>query len=72
MAAMTRTGCVYILGSASLMLYVGVTSDLERRILQHKAKSLPGFAAKYRIDRLLYREFHDDMRAAIERASAVS
>lgn len=57
---------VYILGSKSLALYIGVTNDLERRMYEHKTKAVPGFTARYNIDRLLFFE-EGDMVAAIER-----
>jgi putative endonuclease len=64
---MRKGGCTYILGSLSLVLYVGVTSDIIKRMYQHKTKSFRGFTAKYNVDRLLYREFFDDIRDAIAR-----
>jgi putative endonuclease len=64
---MQKGGCTYILGSHSRVLYVGVTSDIAGRMYQHKTKSFRGFTAKYNVDRLLYREFFDDIRDAIAR-----
>lgn len=64
---MSKGGCTYILGSLSLVLYIGVTSDIAARMYQHKTKAFRGFTAKYRVDRLLYREFFDDIRDAIAR-----
>lgn len=62
---------VYILGNASGTLYVGVTRDLKRRVWQHKAKCVPGFTTRYRIDRLLYYECTSDVRSAIAREKQV-
>ena len=45
---------VYIMASRSRTLYTGVTSDLERRVFEHKEKLVPGFTAKYKIERLVY------------------
>ena len=45
---------VYILASGSGTLYTGVTNDLERRLLQHKQKSIPGFSKKYGVNRLVF------------------
>jgi putative endonuclease len=46
---------VYILASRrNGTLYVGVTSDLSRRIADHKAKLVPGFTRKYGVDRLVH------------------
>src|SRR5207244_272405 len=47
---------VYIMASNSLVLYVGVTSDLERRVFQHKNQLIEGFTDKYNVDRLVYYE----------------
>ena len=64
---MQKGGCTYILGSFSRVLYIGVTSDIVGRMYQHKTKSFRRFTAKYNVDRLLYREFFDDIRDAISR-----
>jgi putative endonuclease len=58
---------VYILASASGVLYIGVTNHIERRTAQHKAKLCPGFTAKYDVTRLVYLEAYGDIRAAIGR-----
>jgi len=60
---------VYIVASRSRTLYTGVTNDLERRVYEHKSKFVPGFTAKYNIDRLVYFETADDVYAAISRES---
>jgi putative endonuclease len=48
-------------------LYVGVTSDLARRIWEHREGVVEGFTERYRLKRLVYAEFHDDIRVAIQR-----
>ena len=48
-------------------LYVGVTSDLQRRAWEHRNKVVPGFTAKHNIDRLVYFEMFDDIEQAIRR-----
>jgi putative endonuclease len=58
---------VYILSSKYRRLYIGVTSDLDRRLYEHKNKLHKGFAAKYNIDRLVYFEQFSDIRDAIAR-----
>jgi len=59
---------VYLLASRKHgTLYVGVTSDLVRRIYQHKTKAVPGFSARYGIDRLVWFEIYDDPLTAIAR-----
>jgi putative endonuclease len=53
---------VYIMASASRTLYTGVTSNLERRVLQHRRKLLGEFTARYKINRLVYFEVWGDLR----------
>jgi putative endonuclease len=59
------------MASRSRTLYTGVTNNLEKRVAQDKLKLLPGFTAKYRIDRLVYFEQHGDIRAAIQREKQI-
>jgi putative endonuclease len=48
---------VYILANRRYgVLYVGLTSDLPRRMSQHKQKAVPGFTQKYGVTRLVYFE----------------
>ena len=58
---------VYILGSLSGTLYIGVTSNLVFRVRQHKDHTFRGFTAKHDVDRLLYYETHGEVRQAIAR-----
>jgi putative endonuclease len=61
-------GCiVYILGSHSGTLYIGVTSDFDTRLAQHRNGSLPGFASKYGCTPLLYSEEFGYIEDAIAR-----
>lgn len=53
---MEKTFFVYILASYTQRLYIGLTSDLEARMWQHRTKAFPGHTAKYNIDRLVYVE----------------
>ncbi len=63
-----RQAYVYILANASnVAIYVGVTSNLKKRVLEHKEKSVSGFAEKYGIDKLVYYEVADDPYGAISR-----
>ena len=48
-------------------LYVGVTSDLARRVAQHKSKTFRGFTATYGLNKLVYFEMFGDVREAIRR-----
>jgi putative endonuclease len=52
------------------VLYTGVTNNLERRLAEHRL--LPsGFAARYRVTRLVYFEWTTDVRAAIAREKQI-
>jgi putative endonuclease len=57
----------YIMASASGVLYTGSTSDLLRRVYQHKMGLLSRFTAKYAVSRLVYFEDTPNSRAAVER-----
>jgi putative endonuclease len=48
-------------------LYIGVTSNLLKRIWEHKVKAVPGFTAKYSVDRLVWYEAHPTAESAIRR-----
>lgn len=48
-------------------LYIGVTSDLIKRIYEHKNKIFEGFSSKYKLDKLVYFEKFDDIYNAINR-----
>jgi putative endonuclease len=59
---------VYILTNKSNhVLYVGVTSDLIKRIYEHKNHVMEGFTAKYNVTKLVYFELCDEMETAITR-----
>jgi putative endonuclease len=57
---------VYMMTNKSRTLYTGVTSDLERRVFEHKNKLIRGFTRKYNITNLLWFEEFDDAMQAIE------
>ena len=60
--------CVYILASGiGGTLYIGVTNDLVRRVLEHKQKVADGFTKKCGVDRLVYFEQLEDAETAIRR-----
>ncbi|MEL6613101.1 MAG: GIY-YIG nuclease family protein [Bacteroidota bacterium] len=63
----SKTYHVYILANRALVLYIGMTSDLGRRMAEHRAKAVPGFTARYDIDRLVYVEAYTDVHDAIAR-----
>jgi putative endonuclease len=59
---------VYLLASKPHgTLYVGSTSDLLRRVSEHKIKAIPGFTAKYGVDRLVWFEIRESLTAAAQR-----
>jgi putative endonuclease len=62
-----KTYYVYIVASASRVLYIGVTNNIKRRVEEHRQKSVPGFAAKYNTGELVHVEPFGSMRAAIAR-----
>ncbi len=59
---------VYILASKYQgTLYIGVTSNLQKRAIEHKNDSIEGFSKKYQVHRLVYYETHEDVYQAIQR-----
>ena len=62
---------VYIMSNKSGTLYTGVTNDLERRVSQHKSKTVRGFTEKYNITRLLYFESTNDVISAVAREKQI-
>jgi len=62
-----KTGFVYILSSHSRRLYIGVTSNLEVRVWQHKQGLIEGFTKTYKINQLVYYEDFPEMVSAIAR-----
>jgi len=62
-----KSYCLYIVAGASCVIYIGVTNDIERRVLEHKSKSVPGFSGRYNLTKLVYFETISDVRAAIAR-----
>lgn len=60
--------CVYILASKKHgTLYIGVTSNLIKRVWEHKNNVVEGFTKKYHIHNLVWYELHDEMTSAISR-----
>ena len=63
---------VYLLANKyNNVLYTGVTSDLIRRVYEHKNKLLQGFTQKYNVDRLVYYEACENIVVAIEREKQI-
>jgi putative endonuclease len=67
-----RQPAVYILASTYRgTLYVGVTSDLVKRIWEHKNDVVAGFTKRHGVHLLVYFELHGDMETAIAREKAI-
>ncbi len=65
---MDKNYYVYILtNKVGGTLYIGVTSDLIKRVYQHRTKAVQGFTEKYGLDRLVYFEVFEDPENAILR-----
>lgn len=64
--------CVYILASKKNgTLYTGVTSDLVRRVYEHKNNLVKGFTEKYGVHLLVYYEIGESMFGTIEREKQI-
>jgi putative endonuclease len=64
--------CVYIMtNSRRNVLYTGYTSDLARRVQEHKDGVVKGFTQKYKCHILVYYEVTDDANAAMEREKQI-
>lgn len=58
---------VYILSSNNRkVLYIGVTNDLARRVIEHKKKLVPGFSSKYNVTNLVYYQEFTQVKDAIK------
>ena len=69
---MDKAYYVYLLTNwNNRVIYVGVTSDLERRVYEHKNKLHDGFTQKYNVNKLVYYESSCDVMAAIEREKQI-
>ncbi len=65
---MPRPGYVYLLASQpNGTLYLGVTSDLVRRVGEHRTSTTPGFASRDGLGRLVWFEYHEDVQDAVRR-----
>jgi len=69
---MIRYSYVYLLTNKyNTVIYVGVTSNLVKRIYQHKNKLADGFSSKYNLDKLVYFESFEDINEAIKREKQI-
>ena len=63
---------VYLLASKPYgTLYVGITSNIAKRVWEHKSQAVPGFTARYAVDTLVWFEAHDSVEAAIRREKQI-
>ena len=64
---MIKQPAVYVLASErNGTLYIGVTSDLVKRVWEHKNNLVEGFTKRYRVHHLVWYELHESMNSAIE------
>jgi putative endonuclease len=69
---MQKQGYVYIMTNKyNTVLYTGVTSDLTKRVYEHREKAVKGFTARYNVTKLAYYEVFDDMTSAILREKQI-
>jgi len=64
---MQRSYVYFMSNKNDSVIYIGVTSNLIKRVYQHKAKILKGFTSKYNCDKLVYFEEFKDINQAITR-----
>jgi putative endonuclease len=65
---MEKIPCVYIMTNRKLgTIYIGVTSNLLKRVWEHRRSKVEGFSRRYGLKRLVYFEILEDMICAIER-----
>jgi putative endonuclease len=68
---MSNSYCVYILANRSRSLYIGVSGNIERRLIEHRDGVVAGFTTRYRIFRLVHLETFGDVRDAIAREKEI-
>ncbi|MBT8300732.1 MAG: GIY-YIG nuclease family protein [Maribacter sp.] len=68
---MKKSYIYFMTNKYNRVLYVGVTSNLIKRVYQHKTKSYKGFTAKYNCDKLVYFEEFNDISLAIIREKQI-
>jgi len=69
---MSKQYYVYIItNKGNTVLYTGITSDLKKRVYQHKEKLVNGFSKRYNITKLVYYEVFEDPENAIYREKQI-
>ena len=66
-----KTYTIYIMASETGTLYTGVTSNLKRRVFEHKTKIVSGFTCRYDVAKLIYVETFKTSAAAIKREKQI-
>ncbi|MFH1848043.1 MAG: GIY-YIG nuclease family protein [Candidatus Omnitrophota bacterium] len=67
-----KRGFVYLMtNNTNGVIYTGVTSNLQKRVYQHKEKLIDGFTKDYNIHKLVYFEVFDDIQSAIQREKQI-
>ena len=69
---MEKQAYIYILSNRyNKVLYVGITSDLIKRIWEHKNKVVDGFSKRYNLNKLVYYEIYGDIETVISREKQI-
>ncbi|MBG7610817.1 GIY-YIG nuclease family protein [Polaribacter sp. BAL334] len=68
---MKKSYIYFLTNKNKTVIYIGVTSNLLKRIYQHKSKQYKGFTAKYNCDQLVYYEEFEDITQAIAREKQI-
>jgi putative endonuclease len=67
-----NTYYVYILtNDNNKVMYIGMTNDLEKRVIEHKQKLIKGFTERYNVNKLVYYEYTNNVMSAIEREKQI-
>jgi putative endonuclease len=67
-----KTYYVYILtNDNNKVMYIGMTNDLEKRVIEHKQKLIKGFTERYNVNKLVYYEYTNNVMSAIEREKQI-
>ena len=69
---MHKQSYVYLLSNSyNTVLYTGISSDLIKRIYEHKNKLASGFTQKYHVNKLMYFEIYSEILTAIAREKQI-
>ena len=68
---MHKGGYVYVMANSRPTLYVGTTSNLVKRIYEHKNDIVKGFTSKYKLHKFVYYEYIETIELAIVREKQV-